>query len=309
MNKPILVVMAAGMGSRYGGLKQIDPIGPKGEIIIDYSLFDAKKAGFETVIFVIKKEIEQDFKAAVGERISKNMNVLYAYQELTDLPQGYTLPEGRIKPWGTAHAICAARQMINSPFAVINADDYYGADAFKVMYDYLSRSKSETPYPFAMVAYELDNTLTENGYVSRGVCETDANDMLLKVTERVRIERDGQGAHYTEDGGKTWSEVDIDSPVSMNLWGFTTDFLNEAWDSFGSFLDRAYEENPLRGEYFLPSVVTSLIDSKKAVVKVLHSADKWYGVTYQEDKPKVKAALLKMHENGTYPQNLWQSAL
>ena len=203
MNKPVLVVMAAGMGSRYGGLKQIDPVGPNGEIIIDYSLFDAKKAGFESVIFIIKKEIEADFKEVVGDRISKIMKVDYAFQETCDLPEGYSLPEGRVKPWGTAHALCAARKVINSSFAVINADDYYGGDAFKVMYDYLSCEKPATPYPFAMVAYELDNTLTENGYVSRGVCETDANDMLLKVTERVRIEREGEGARYTEDDSKT----------------------------------------------------------------------------------------------------------
>ena len=304
MEKPILVVMAAGMGSRYGGLKQIDPVGPNGEIIIDYSLYDAAKAGFETVVFVVKRELENDFKEVIGNRVSKYMNVLYAYQEIDDLPAGYSVPTDRKKPWGTAHAVLSARELINAPFAVINADDYYGSDAFKVIYDYLSVEKQTTPYPFCMVAYELANTLTENGYVSRGVCETDANDMLIKVTERVRIEKNQEGAHYTEDDGNTWTEVDTTVPVSMNLWGFTPEFITEAWAGFSEFLDNGIASNPLKCEYFLPTVVTKLIESKKAQVKVLHSSDKWYGVTYKEDKPKVVEALAKLHKNGTYPSTL-----
>ncbi len=306
MKKPVLVVMAAGMGSRYGGLKQIDPVGPNGEIIIDYSLFDAKKAGFETVVFIIKKEIEKDFKESIGKRIPDGMNAVYVFQDINDLPQGYSVPEGRVKPWGTAHAVCAAREVIDSPFVVINADDYYGADAFKVIFDYLTHTKDGDVYDFAMVAYELENTLTENGYVSRGVCVTDANGMLVNVTEHTHIEKDDVwGAKFTEDGN-SWNPLAPDTLVSMNLWGFTPDFVKEAWDGFGDFLDNAIETNPLKGEYYLPSVVTRLIDCGKATVKVLHSADKWYGVTYKEDKPKVVRALKNMHDSGTYPSKLWK---
>lgn len=306
MEKPILLVMAAGMGSRYGGLKQIDPVGPSGEIIIDYSLYDAHKAGFDKVVFVIKKEIEKDFTDIIVPRIPSGMEYEFVFQNIDDLPRGYTKPDGRIKPWGTAHAVCAARDAVNSPFVVINADDYYGRDAFRVIYQYLSTAKPKDKYDFTMVAYELGNTLTENGYVSRGVCETDANDMLLSVTEHTHIEKDGDGARYTEDGGETWDELDRYSPVSMNLWGFTREFIDEAWAGFPRFLDRALSENPLKAEYYLPSVVTELINSDKAMVKVLHSADKWYGVTYKEDKPAVMQALKKMHECGVYPQNLWK---
>ena len=306
MEKPVLLVMAAGMGSRYGGLKQIDPVGPGGEIIIDYSLYDAHKAGFDKVVFVIKKEIEKDFTDIIVPRIPSGMEYEFVFQNIDDLPRGYTKPDGRIKPWGTAHAVCAARDAVNSPFVVINADDYYGRDAFRVIYQYLSTAKPKDKYDFTMVAYELGNTLTENGYVSRGVCETDANDMLLSVTEHTHIEKDGDGARYTEDGGETWDELDRYSPVSMNLWGFTREFIDEAWAGFPRFLDRALSENPLKAEYYLPSVVTELINSDKATVKVLHSADKWYGVTYKEDKPTVMQALEKMHECGVYPQNLWK---
>ncbi len=307
MNKPALVVMAAGMGSRYGGLKQIDPVGPHGEIIIDYSLFDAKKAGFETVVFIIKKEIEKDFKESIGSRIPQGMEAVYVFQNIDDLPEGYNVPAERVKPWGTAHAVCAAREVISGPFAVINADDYYGADAFKVVYEYLANSRNSDVYDFAMVAYELENTLTENGYVSRGVCVTDANDMLENVTEHTHIEKDDMwGAKFTEDDGKTWNPLAPDTLVSMNLWGFTADFIKEAWEGFPEFLDNALKTNPLKGEYYLPSVVTKLIDGKKATVKVLHCADKWYGVTYKEDKPKVVAALKQMHESGMYPENMWK---
>ena len=305
--KPVLVVMAAGMGSRYGGLKQIDPVGPNGEIIIDYSLFDAKKAGFETVVFIIKKEIEKDFRESIGSRIPEGMNALYVFQNTADLPEGFELPEGRIKPWGTAHAVCAAREVIDAPFAVINADDYYGPDAFKVIFDYLSREKTGEKYDFTMVAYELENTLTENGYVSRGVCTTDANDMLIDVTEHTHIEKDGDfGAKFTEDDGATWEALAPDSLVSMNLWGFTPDFVREAWNGFGAFLEKAIRTNPLKAEYYLPSVVTDLINADKATVKVLHSGDRWYGVTYKEDKPKVVAALKRLHDIGTYPEKLWK---
>ena len=307
MENPILVVMAAGMGSRYGGLKQIDPVGPNGEFIIDYSLYDAARAGFEKVVFVIKKEIEADFKYVMEKRIPKNMQAEYVFQDLADLPEGFAVPEGRVKPWGTAHAICAARRVINGPFVVINADDYYGADAFKVSFEYLSSVKNGDMYEFAMVAYELDNTLTENGYVSRGVCECDANDMLLSVTEHTHIEKDGRwGAKYTEDDGATWQELEPDTLVSMNLWGFSKEFVDEAWNGFGDFLNDALVNNPLKGEYYLPSVVTKLINRGKARVKVLHSADKWYGVTYKEDKPMVANSLKHLHDIGLYPEKLWK---
>lgn len=307
MNKPVLVVMAAGMGSRYGGLKQIDPVGPNGEIIIDYSLYDAAKAGFETVIFIIKKEIEADFKELVLKRVPQSMTALFAYQNVNDLPDGYSVPAERVKPWGTAHAVCAARELIDAPFAVVNADDYYGGDAFKKVYDYLSQEKTGDRYGFAMVAYELENTLTENGYVSRGVCVTDAEDMLVSVTEHTHIEKDGEhDAKFTEDGGESWSPLSGKTLVSMNLWGFTRDFVREAWRGFPAFLDNALANNPLKGEYYLPSVVTNLINADKATVKVLHSTDKWYGVTYKEDKPMVMASLKALHDNGTYPAKLWE---
>lgn len=297
--------MAAGMGSRYGGLKQIDPVGPNGEIIIDYSLFDAKKAGFETVVFIIKKEIEADFKAAVGDRVSKFINVEYAYQDITDLPEGFSVPEGRKKPWGTAHAILAARNLIDGPFVAINADDYYGADAFKVIYDYLSADHPENPYPFCMVAYELEKTLTENGHVSRGVCQTDENGYLAKVTEHTKIVK-GDGCAVSIMADESTVTLANTTPVSMNMWGFTKDFVREAWAGFPDFLAANLETNPEKCEYFLPSVVTRLIETDKAVVRVLTSKDKWYGVTYKEDKPMVQKAMADMHTDGTYPAKLWE---
>lgn len=305
MNKPVLVVMAAGMGSRYGGLKQIDPVGPNGEIIIDYSLFDAKKAGFETVVFIIKKEIEADFKAAVGDKVSKYINVKYAYQDISDLPEGFSVPENRKKPWGTAHAILAARELIDGPFVAINADDYYGADAFKVIYDYLSADHPANPYPFCMVAYELEKTLTENGHVSRGVCQTDDNGYLTNVTEHTKIVK-GDSCAVSIMADESSVELAYSTPVSMNMWGFTKDFVSEAWAGFPDFLSANLETNPEKCEYFLPSVVTRLIESDKAVVKVLTSRDKWYGVTYKEDKPMVQKAMADMHTDGTYPAKLWE---
>lgn len=305
MKKPILVVMAAGMGSRYGGLKQIDPVGNHGQIIIDYSLYDARRAGFETVVFIIKREIDQAFRNAIGNRISKIMNVRYAYQELDDLPQGYTVPEGRTKPWGTAHAILAARGEVDAPFAVINADDYYGPEAFAEIYRYLSTHQDDSLYRYAMVGYLLKNTVTEHGYVSRGVCVENPDHTLKSVTERTKIELYDGGIHFaSEDGG--WMDVDPDSVVSMNLWGFSESFIQEAKERFSKFLDRAIVENPLKGEYFLPSVVSELIAEKKASVQVLRSPDKWYGVTYKEDKPIVVAAIAEKTAAGQYPDNLWE---
>ena len=306
MNKPVLVVMAAGMGSRYGGLKQVDPVGNHGQLIIDYSIYDARRAGFETVIFIIKREIEDTFRSAIGDRLSRVVDVKYAYQELSDLPSGFSVPEGRVKPWGTAHAVLAARHIVDGPFAVINSDDCYGPEGFREIYDYLSAHPDRPGcYEYAMVGYRLGNTVTEHGYVSRGVCEEDGDRFLTRVTERTRIEKDGPDARFTEDGGATWLPLSGDTIVSMNLWGFTRSFLDEAWARFPAFLDRTLEENPLKGEFYLPGVVTQLLDEGKARVKVLRSADRGYGVTYKEDKPAVVKAIAGMTAAGLYPDRLW----
>jgi len=306
MKKPVLVVMAAGMGSRYGGLKQVDPVGNHGQLIIDYSIYDARRAGFETVVFVIKHAIEETFKAAIGDRLSKVIDVKYAYQELDDLPGGYEVPEGRIKPWGTAHAILAARKVVDGPFAVINADDCYGPEAYKAIYDYLSHTP-ENPdcHEFAMVGYLVGNTVTENGHVARGVCVEDEDHFLRSVTERTHIEKDGENARFTEDDGQTWTALPGDTVVSMNLWGLTRGFVEEAWARFPAFLDETMEKNPVKGEYYLPGVISALIDEGKARVKVLRSTDKWYGVTYQADKPTVVAAIAQRTAEGVYPDDLW----
>ncbi|MDE7262468.1 MAG: NTP transferase domain-containing protein [Oscillospiraceae bacterium] len=303
--KPVLVIMAAGMGSRYGGLKQLDPVGEHGQVILDYSIYDARRAGFETVVFVIKPEIETDFKALVGSRIETCMDVKYVYQLKEDLPLGYAVPEGRAKPWGTAHAALAARHVVDGPFAVINADDYYGPEAFREIYDYLSAHPDGDVYEYAMVGYLLKNTVTENGTVARGVCEEDGGHFLTQVTERTKIEK-GDPPRYTEDGGATWTELPGDTVVSMNLWGFNRSFLEEAWARFPAFLDRAAAEDPIKAEYFLPTVVSRLVDEGKARVKVLRSEDKWYGVTYREDKPVVVQAIRAKTASGLYPERLWE---
>ena len=305
MNKPVLVIMAAGMGSRYGGLKQLDPVGSYGQLIIDYSIYDARRAGFETVVFVIKPEIEADFKSAIGDRVSKVMNVKYAYQLKEDLPQGYTVPAGRTKPWGTAHAALAARKIVDGPFAVINADDYYGPEAYQEIFNYLSTHQDGEVYEYVMVGYLLKNTVTENGTVARGVCEETADHYLTQVTERTKIEK-GEPPRYTEDDGKTWTDLSADTIVSMNMWGFTRSFLDEALARFPAFLDKTLAENPEKVEYFLPTVVSQLIDEGKARVKVLRSEDKWYGVTYREDKPTVVAAIAEKTAAGLYPDRLWE---
>ena len=302
MNKPVLVVMAAGMGSRYGGLKQVDPVGNHGQLIIDYSIYDARRAGFETVVFIIKHEIEDTFKAAIGDRLSKVIDVKYAFQELSDLPEGYAVPEGRVKPWGTAHAILAARRVVDGPFAVVNADDCYGPEGFREIYQYLE-SHPDRPgcYEYAMVGYQLGNTVTEHGHVARGICEEDREGYLLRVTEHTHIEKDGADARFTEDGGATWHRLPGSTVVSMNLWGFTRSFLDEVQ----AFLDRALAQDPLKAEYFLPGVVTQLLEEGKARVKVLRSSDKWYGVTYKEDKPQVVRAIAEKTAAGLYPDRLW----
>lgn len=306
MEKPVLVIMAAGMGSRYGGQKQIDPIDEEGHIIIDFSMYDAKAAGFEKVIFIIKREDESDFRAAVGERIAKYMDVSYAYQELDNIPAGCEVPEGRTKPWGTAHAILSCSDLIHGPFAVINADDYYGKEAFQLIYDYLASHTDDDKYRYAMVGYQLSNTVTDNGYVSRGVCEIDPSGRLEKVQERTHIEKRHDSIEYTEDDGKTWHMLPKDTIVSMNLWGFGKSIMREIEAGFGAFLKEGIKTNPFKCEYFLPSVVSRLLDEDRATVDVLTSRDRWYGVTYKEDKPLVEAAIRKMKKEGLYPENLWE---
>jgi len=305
MKKPVLIIMAAGMGSRYGGLKQLDPVGNHGQLIIDYSIYDARRAGFETVVFVIKPELEADFKAAIGDRVSKVMNVQYAYQRREDLPEGYAVPAGRTKPWGTAHAALAARELVDGPFAIINADDYYGPEAYQKIYDYLASHADGALYEYAMVGYLLKNTVTENGSVARGVCGETEDHFLTQVVERTKIEK-GPPPRFTEDDGKTWTELDENTVVSMNMWGFTRSFLDEALARFPAFLDQTLAENPEKGEYFLPTVVSQLIHEGKARVKVLRSEDKWYGVTYREDKPTVVAAIAEKTRAGLYPDSLWE---
>lgn len=309
MGKPILVVMAAGMGSRYGGCKQIDPVGSHGEVMMDYSIFDAKRAGFERVVFIIKDEIEADFRALVGNRIDKVMDTAYAFQRLDDLPADFAVPAGRTKPWGTSHAIYCARDVIDSPFAVINADDYYGPEAFQRMYDYLTALPADgAVHPFSMVGYQLKNTLTENGHVSRGVC-TAVDGFLQTVTERAMIQKTPAGAAYSDDGGATWTPIDPDTVVSMNLWGFTPAMLEEISARFPRFLTETVPHNPLKAEYLLPHTVQELLSEGKATVRVLTSGDTWCGVTYKEDKPQVVATIAQKHADGLYPTPLWGAAL
>ena len=304
--KPVLVVMAAGMGSRYGGLKQIDPVGSCGEAILDYSVYDAHEAGFDTVVIIIKEAIRKDFMETVGARLAKApVEIRYAYQELDKLPEGYTVPEGRTKPWGTSHAVLCAKEAIDgAPFAVINADDYYGKSAYKTMYEALCKAQDGDKFDYCMVGYEIGKTVTENGSVARGVCYADEKGFLTEVIERTRIEKYEGGIHFTEDG-ENWVDLSEDTIVSMNMWGFTPSFLEEIERGFAAFLDNAFKTNPLKGEYFLPFVVQTLLSADRATVKVLTSADKWYGVTYAADKPVIVAALREKTAQGLYPDSLW----
>lgn len=303
--KPVLVIMAAGMGSRYGGLKQIDPVDREGDLIIDFSIFDAIEAGFEEVVFIIKKAIEQDFKEHIGNRMEKHLKVSYVYQEVQKLPEGFEVPEGRVKPWGTGHAIFCCKDVIDGPFAVINADDYYGKSAFKSIYNQLSTHGDDEKYQYTMVGYELYNTLTENGHVARGVCSTDADHKLVDIHERTRIEKHGESAEYTEDDGKTWEYLPHGTIVSMNMWGFTHSILKELEARFVPFLNENIPVNPVKCEYFLPFVVDEILKEGKAEVTVLESVDRWYGVTYKEDKEMVVNAIQEMKDTGLYPEKLW----
>ena len=360
MDKPTLVVMAAGMGARYGGLKQTEPISEQGEIIIDFSLYDALMAGFEKAVFIIKREIEADIRARIDDGAGRHMDAVYVYQELTDLPPGYTLPEGRVKPWGTCHAVLAARGVLGGNIAVINADDYYGAQAFRLMYDYLLTARDGACYDYSMIGYRLANTLTEHGHVSRGVCSVDGLGRLTGVDERLKImwrpgsapetapetasgcsasdsaqegpapgsapesakEGSASGASQGgpaqnaapapgartiayEDEAGLWHDVPPDATVSMNFWGFTPSFLEELERGFPPFLDEALKTNPEKAEYLLPRKVDELLKSGRATVKVIPTDERWFGVTYKEDKEHVAAAVRAMKDRGLYPERLW----
>ena len=303
MDKPVL---AAGSGSRYGGLKQMDSVGGHGQCLIDYSIYDAKRAGFETVIFVIKKELETDFREMVGDRVSKGVNVLYAFQRMDDLIGDLVVPERRDKPWGTTHAVLAARDLIHGPFAVINADDYYGPEAFRVLYDYLTHHTDRPDcFQYAMVGYHLGKTLSENGGVTRGICRTNADGLLESIVEQQDIEKDGDGGRFTPDDGLDWISLSGDTLVSMNFWGFQRSFLDEAEVRFPLLLHRAISHHPEKGEVQLPVMVADMLDRGRAQVRVLSSGEKWFGVTYREDKPHVVESLRVKTEQGQYPENLW----
>ena len=305
-NQPTLVIMAAGMGSRYGGSKQVDKMTDAGEIILDFSLYDAMLAGFNKVVFIIREKHRDVFRELVDERAGRFLDVEYAYQKLEDIPEGYEIPEGREKPWGTSHAVMAARHLIDGPFVVINADDYYGPGAFSSLYEYLLKNEDGDKYEFCMAGYKLENTVTENGHVARGVCELDENGYLVGVTERTKIEMKEEGIAFTEDDGESWTVLPEGTVVSMNFWGFSAAMMKELEAGLPAFLDKALTENPLKGEYLLPFTVDSLIKSGKARVKVLTSPDKWCGVTYKEDKEDVKNTLEAMKDKGLYPEKLWK---
>ncbi len=305
--KPVLVVMAAGMGSRYGGLKQIDPVGSHGEAILDYSLFDAHRAGFETVVIVIKEAIREDFMSTVGKRLARApLEIRYAFQELDSLPLGFSLEPDRVKPLGTGHAVlCAAQAIDGAPFAVINADDYYGASAFRTIYEALCSAQDGAYYDYCMVGYYLKNTLSDHGGVSRGLCQVDDRGYLVGLQECIGIERFDQGARAPQKDN-SFQELSMDSLVSMNMFGFTPSFLRELEAEFPRFLSRELPQNPLKAELFLPAEVSRLLEAGKARVRVLSSADRWYGVTYAEDKPLVVAAIREMTRAGQYPDGLWK---
>ena len=298
--EPTLVILAAGMGSRFGGLKQITAVDPQGHAIIDFSLFDAYRAGFRKVAFIIKREIEADFKAAVGKRMEKYFDVKYVFQQLDKLPEGYRVPEGRVKPWGTGHAVLCAKDAVDGPFAVINADDFYGPGAYQTLYDFLAAERPANEH--AMVAYELRNTVTEHGTVARGICQVQ-NGLLTGVVERTRIRKDGANAAYTEDG-ETWHPLDGGCPVSMNFWGFGHSMLEELERRFPAWLDENLPKSPEKCEYFLPFVANALIQSGEGCVRVLNCHETWHGITYREDMPDVVSYIASLREKGVYPETL-----
>ena len=301
-HEPTLVIMAAGMGSRFGGLKQMTPVDEEGHFIIDFSLYDAYQAGFRRVAFIIKREIEQTFRETIGARMEKWFHVDYVYQELDRLPEGFAVPEGRKKPWGTAHAVACCRGVVEGPFAVINSDDFYGRGAYEEIYRFLT--EHETPHHYAMLGYQLRNTVTEFGSVARGVCHVQ-DGMLLDITERTKIFKRGQDAAYTEDG-ETFVPLSGDSLVSMNFWGFTPEILDEIWGAFPAFLTENLPVNPEKCEFYLPTFVGSRLAEKKVSVRVLPCMETWHGVTYKEDLDSVKAAIGQLKREGKYPARLWE---
>ena len=301
-HEPTLVIMAAGMGSRFGGLKQMTPVDEEGHFIIDFSLYDAYQAGFRRVAFIIKREIEQTFRETIGARMEKFFHVDYVYQELDRLPEGFAVPEGRRKPWGTAHAVACCRGVVEGPFAVINSDDFYGRGAYEEIYRFLT--EHETPHHYAMLGYQLRNTVTEFGSVARGVCHVQ-DGMLLDITERTKIFKRGQDAAYTEDG-ETFVPLSGDSLVSMNFWGFTPEILDEIWAAFPAFLTENLPVNPEKCEFYLPTFVGSRLAEKKISVRVLPCMETWHGVTYKEDLDSVKAAIGQLKREGKYPARLWE---
>lgn len=302
MKEPVLVIMAAGMGSRFGGAKQITPVDEQGHILIDFSLFDAYRAGFRELVFIIKEESRAAFEESIGKRMERYFRVRYVYQDINRLPEGFSVPEGRVKPWGTGHAVACCKGVVDGPFAVINADDYYGPSAFAAVYDFLKNNQEDSQY--AMVGYRVGNTLTENGSVSRGVCCVE-DGKLLDVTERTYIVPQGDGAAYSEDGGETFTALDKNALVSMNLWGFTGAFIDQIWARFPAFLEENLAKNPLKCEYYLPFVVNEQLKDGSAVVKMLPCEEKWYGVTYREDLGRVQAAVADMKEKGLYTKEIW----
>ena len=304
MKKPVLVVMAAGMGSRYGGLKQIDPVGNCGEAMLDYSLFDAKEAGFETAVIIIKEAIKKDFMETVGKRLEKcPLEIRYAYQEMDKIPAGYSIPEGRTKPLGTGHAIlCAKDEIGDAPFVAINADDYYGKSAYRVIYNYLCNAQEGD---HCMVGYMLGNTVTDNGSVARGACAVNADRKLTDIEELLKIEKYEGGIRFTRDDGATWQDIDANTVVSLNMWGFAPGFLEELAEQFPAFLEEQVPANPAKAEFLLPRCVDVMIKANRGSITVLESPDKWYGVTYAADKPKVVAALRELGNQGKYPYSLW----
>ena len=303
MNKPTLVIMAAGMASRFGGNKQVTPVDEAGHLIIDFSIFDALRAGFGKTVCVIKPEMEQTFHAAIGERIARRAEIEYAYQTLDAVPAGFTVPEGRAKPWGTGHATLCALPKVEGPFAVINADDFYGAGAFRAAAAFLTRDGDVREH--AMVGYRIENTLSESGSVSRGVCRADENGYLADITERVRIEKRPGGAAFTEDDGATWTPIPEGTPVSMNMWAFREGVKPAFGKLFGEFLRDAVPQNPMKAEFYLPNVPKALIASGEGRVKLLSTDDRWYGMTYREDAAAVRAAVAAMKAAGAYPEKLW----
>lgn len=298
--KPILLIMAAGMGSRYGGLKQMDPVGAGGELILDYSLFDARRAGFERAVVVIKRENEADFRSLLCGRAA--LPIEFAYQALDDLPEGYALPEGRVKPWGTGHAVLSARALLDAPFCVINADDYYGVEAFRIAYAHLAATRDDRD--FAMVGYRLRNTLSDTGFVARGVCDVDDAGMLQGIHERTHIISTVDGPLMSEDL-HTYTRLDPETIVSMNMWSFPRAMVDRLGEAFPAFLTKAAAGDALKAEFFLPFVVDELLRNGQARVQVTPTADRWYGVTYREDRPLVVEALRRMTEAGVYPLPLW----